>query len=237
MWAPTAEGCFSFCTIKTRLRRESDLPNLHGEHRDAWMQQVEHTSFCFDPKWKEDIDFIGSGAVTQTLFQKDFKRALLHALLNSWARAAFWIHAEINMAGKKVEVLNKTSLAFCASQLPCRTTLENLSKGSPASCRLWVVTRAPERCWFTMIFPGCHVMMMGEKSSFQCFHLEGNFPFSSNVIEYTLQVYFSRLCWVMISVISMITLVMCSEISRVCFLMYLQHQDDGYMLHPKYQIA
>lgn len=112
----------------------------------------------------------------------------------------------------------------------------NQSKGSPASCSLWVVTRAPKRCWFTVIFPGCHVMMVVD-SSFQCFHLEENFPFSTNVIECTWQVYFSCLCWVMISVISMITPIMCSEISSVCSLLYLEQQDNGYMLDPKHQIT
>lgn len=46
-------------------------------------KKPSHTSFCFDPKSEEDIDFTGSGAVTQTLFQKAFKRAFLHAWLNS----------------------------------------------------------------------------------------------------------------------------------------------------------
>lgn len=41
----------------------------------------------------------------------------------------------------------------------------------------------------------------------------------------------------MISVISMITPIMCSEISSVCSLMYLEQQDDGYMLDPKHQIT
>lgn len=79
-----------------------------------------------------------------------------------------------------------------------------------------------------------YVMVMVAKSSFQCFHLEENFPCSTNVIEYIHLLYwdyFSHLCWVMISVISMITLVMCTEISSVCFLMYLKHQNDGYILN------
>lgn len=41
----------------------------------------------------------------------------------------------------------------------------------------------------------------------------------------------------MITVISMITPLVCTEISSVCFVMYLKHQDDAYMLHPKYQVT
>lgn len=127
---------------------------------------------------------------------------------------------------RKWKELNKTSLASGPSWLPHRTPLQkaDVKKGwrrtTQPSCRAWGLPSTAEFLANARWAFFCSAGSI-EELVIQYFQLEESFLFSTNVMGDKGWVYMN-------------TCAMSSDTSSGCFLIHRKHQNDAWMLHPRF---